>query len=242
MIDAEFVEHSDHDAPDVIAGSVGIGKRRDQSVQTSLGVTVIQGLEGCLELGLARAVLEADPGREAVGSETAGDAIEHGQCRVAVTAGVEDASQRHSRVSARRFELNGPAQGRFVTGGHEPVGFGGHELVEEAFDGNRRLDADELRDDIAIAERLDGRDALNPVATGEILVGVDIDLGELDLTRTGRDGLLKSRSELPAGSAPLGPEVDHHRDDGRAVKDRDLEVRFGYVDHHSDGSQAVAMR
>ena len=52
-----------------------------------------------------------------------------------------------------------------------------------------------------------------PKALRHARVGVDVDLGQLDLALARGDGALDHRPELAARAAPLGPEVD---DDGDA--------------------------
>jgi hypothetical protein len=56
-------------------------------------------------------------------------------------------------------------------------------IVEEAADRGGGVRADEACDGLSVAEDDDGRDALDAVASGELLFGVDVDLRELDLAR-----------------------------------------------------------
>ncbi len=70
-------------------------------------------------------------------------------------------------------------------------------------------------------------------AAGELLVGVGVELGEVDLVLALGHELLEHGRELSAGAAPFGPEVD---DDGtlvRAVDDVLLERRLGGVEDHT---------
>src|SRR5688500_394269 len=83
------------------------------------------------------------------------------------------------------------------------------QLVEELRDRRGRLRADELGDDVAVPERLDGGDAAHAVALGELGVRVDVHLDELDVVLFRR--ALEHRSELMARAAPVGPEVDDDR-------------------------------
>ena len=83
--------------------------------------------------------------------------------------------------------------------------------VQEALDLRGRQRADELVDDLAVLERLHGRDRLDAERLGHARVGVRVDLDELDLAVALVDGLLDHRAERAARAAPLGPEVD---DDG----------------------------
>ena len=87
----------------------------------------------------------------------------------------------------------------------------GDHPVEELADRGCRLRADEACHRLAVREDGDGRDALDAVAGGDLLLGVDVDLRELDLLRALRDLGLDRRAEGAARPAPGGPEVD---DDG----------------------------
>ena len=64
---------------------------------------------------------------------------------------------------------------------------------------------------------------------GQVRVGVDVDLGELDLAAARGDGLLEHRPELAARAAPLGPEVDDDRHRVRALDYGGLEGALGDV-------------
>ena len=72
-----------------------------------------------------------------------------------------------------------------------------------------------------------------PNDDGERLVGVDVDLGELDLAVALVDGGLERGSELAAGTAPFGPEVDDDGHLARALDDLGHEVRFVHILDHS---------
>ena len=117
--------------------------------------------------------------------------------------------------------------------GDQRVGLGGHDPVEEALDLGRRQRADELVDDLAVLERLDGRDRLDPEGLREARVGVGVDLDELDLAGALVDGLLDHGPERAARAAPLGPEVDDHGLLVRALDDVALEGLFSGVDGHA---------
>ena len=100
---------------------------------------------------------------------------------LAFAALVQESGQRDGRVGAAGLDLERLPQRRLVAGRDERVGLGGEELVEEALDDRGRLRADELGDDPAVLEGLDGGDALDPEGGGEPLVGVGVELGERDL-------------------------------------------------------------
>ena len=102
------------------------------------------------------------------------------------------------------------------------------ESVEEAVDLAGRDRTGELRDDDAVLEGLDGRDALDLERLCEPLIRLGVDLGELDRTTAAGDGGLERRGELLARPAPLGPEVD---DDGNLVRGLDdLELKLCCID------------
>jgi hypothetical protein len=82
---------------------------------------------------------------------------------------------------------------------------------------------------MAVAERHHRRNALDPEGARQILVGVDVDLDQIDLAAARGHRALEYGTKLPARTAPLGPEVDHHRHNMRAVYDRGLEGAFGCV-------------
>ena len=85
------------------------------------------------------------------------------------------------------------------------------ERVEKAFHGGRRLGTDELSHDPPLVKGFDGGYALNPVEPRKSLVGIDVELYELQLAGALGSLALEDRTELQAGRAPGGPEVDHHR-------------------------------
>ena len=104
--------------------------------------------------------------------------------------------------------------------------------VQEALDLHGRERADELVDDLAVLERLDGRDRLDPEGLGQARVGVGVDLDEIDLAGALVDGLLDHGPERAARAAPLGPEVDDHGLLEGALDDVALEGLFSGVDGH----------
>ena len=97
-------------------------------------------------------------------------------------------------VGAGRVELERAAQRRLVARGHERVGLAGDERVEEALDLRGRLRADELVDDPAVLERLDGGDALDAERLRDARVGVGVELGEDDVALARGGGLLEERA------------------------------------------------
>ena len=86
-------------------------------------------------------------------------------------------------------------------------------------DGHGRQRTDELRHDPSVPERLDGRDALDPVRRGQPRVRIDVDLGERrTMPLTLRDLLLEHRGQRATRATPRGPEVD---DDGHLARTLD---------------------
>ena len=194
-----------------------LGSASSSRSSASLVVAGIERGECLAEIGhrrlcaVARRRLEADPGRQAVGGEAPGDAREHGQRLVGLAAsfrilasGTAASARVGSSSFARRSDSSSPRS-------TSASASDGQQRVEELLDRGRRLSADELGCDRPVAERLDGGDALNPERSRQPWVGVDVDLGQLDLAGAGIDGALDHRPELPAGSAPFRPEVDDHR-------------------------------
>ena len=151
-----------------------------------------------------------------VGLEGAGDVASSASASSRLAAGVQQrgasataASARPgSSSSARRSEASSPA----ATSSSASEGTSPSKKRSTA---RRRLRADELVDDPAVLEGLDGRDALDAEARGELRVGVGVDLGQDDLALALGGRLLEQRRELAAGPAPLRPEVD---DDGHALR------------------------
>ena len=129
-----------------------------------------------------RVLLEPHPRGEPVGGERAGHVAE--QLERLRRARRWPCSSRASATLASAWPGSSSSARRsvgLVAGRDERVGLGRQQLVEEARDLRRRLRADELGRDLAVAERLDGRDALDPERGGEPRVGVRVDLGEGDL-------------------------------------------------------------
>ena len=137
----------------------------------------------------------------------------------------QDPAQPDRGPSVPRIELERLAQRLLVAGLRQPVRLRGDDLVEERLDPRGRHGADELGDDLAVLERLDGGDA-----------------GDLELLRDVRDcgrcrpwrarfrrsacghGLLEGGAQSAARPAPLGPEVDDHRHLLGALDDLGLEL------------------
>ncbi len=219
VIDAELVQDPDHDAADIVLGAVGGGQRPDEEIERLLLVAGVQGGKGVAEVVAGLALLERDPGGQPIGGEAPGHLLQQGQGAVAVATVVEDPRERHRCIGARGLQRHRTAQRCLVPLRHQVVSLGGHERVQECVDGGERLGADELGDHAPVAEGLDRRDALDAEVPRHGWVGVDVDLGELDLALAGGHGALQQWSQLPAGAAPFRPEIDDDRDGARALDD-----------------------
>ena len=100
-----------------------------------------------------------------------------------------------------------------------------------------RPDAGRL--DVAVLEQHQRRNAADAEARRNLLVLVDVDLGYLEPPAVFLGHLFKDRSNRLAGTAPLGPVIDQHRDLG--LEDFGLETVIGNVldgltAHGSSGS------
>src|SRR4029079_5729427 len=130
-------------------------------------------------------------------------------------------------------ELERAPQVLLAAGLDQRVGLRRHQRVEEPLDPGWRLASDDLGDHGAVAERLHGRDALDPERGGDARVRIRVELGERHLARARGDGGLEDRGELAARPAPLGPEVDHHAQLAGALDDVLLEGGLGRVEDHA---------
>ena len=185
-------------------------------------------------------VLEPDAGGEALGGVGAGRVGQHRQGGVALAPLVQQARERHARrrrgvgssSSARRSESSSPSSiSASASEGSSPS-----RNVRTC---GGRLGADELADELAVLERLDRGDALDPERGGDLLVGVGVELGEVEVRLALADLLLEHRRELPAGPAPLGPEVD---DDRHLVGARDHVLLEGGLGDVADHDSRVELR
>jgi hypothetical protein len=83
--------------------------------------------------------------------------------------------------------------------------------VEHLFDVRFSDRADLLLHHLATLENQQGRDAPNLVTAGRLDVRVHIDLADLHPPGIFGGDLIDRRAHLPAGAAPLGPEVNQNR-------------------------------
>jgi len=80
---------------------------------------------------------------------------------------------------------------------------------------------------------------LDLVAERQLGVGVDIDLDQVKLAFAFLGLPFERRAERPAGAAPGGPEVDHHRQLMRALEHVALEGLDCYIHLSSSLSGSV---
>src|SRR4051812_28975366 len=229
MLDAEIVEHRDDDLADVVLAAVAVRQRLEQQIDPALDVPGVQRGERIGQVRFA-GLLEAQARLETVGLEVADHRLEHALGLVALAALHQQPCQRHGRLGAAGLELDRAAQRRFVAGGGEALRLARDQRREEALDGRWALGADELADHAPVAERLDRRDPLDAEGLRQILVGVRVDLGEVELAVVLARLALEQRGELAAGAAPLRPEVDDDRHLARPVDHARLEVLFRDVE------------
>jgi hypothetical protein len=154
------------------------------------------------------------------------------QCLLLRSAREPRPAEGDGDVGPPRLQFGGLAQRELVAGGEQLVDPRGNQGVEEGLDFGRRHGADELADDIAIPERLHGRDTLHVVARGKRPVGVDVDLGQQHPTAMARLSRFQRGAQLFAGPTPLDPEIDDHRGLAGELNHVAVEGRFGYVECH----------
>ena len=151
----------------ISASSAALGARRRRARRTRRASVRVVGLE-------------PDAGGEAVGGERAGDVGRAARApRRARRASCSrrasgDARRRRGRARAR---ARGAATPRRRPATSASASEGSSPSRKRSTCG-RRLRADELGDDLAVLERLDGRDALDPEGRGDARVGVGVELGE----------------------------------------------------------------
>ena len=137
---------------------------------------------------------------------------------------VAAAVQQRRRAAPRRRRAPGSSSSAWRSDASSPacdelVGLGRHERVEEALDRGRRLRADELVDDLAVPERLDGRDALDPEALRDARGWRRCRPWRARPCPRARPRPSRApASSARHGAAPLGPEVDDHRQLARSAR------------------------
>ena len=237
MIGAELSEDPDHHAPDQIA-PIGVllgGNRVLEELERLAVIAFVPGREPRAQVGVRRsgtvpvAALQARTGHEAIGEEVSGYALEQLERLIALAAREQDPAEGDRRLRMAGIDVERLAQRLLVASRGELVRRRGDERVQELLDARRWDRSGELSGELAVLERLHGRDAAHVEARGEALVGVDVDLREIDLAFTLSHRGFERRPELPAGAAPLGPEVDDHRDFPGALDHLGHEVGFGHV-------------
>ncbi len=232
MLDAELVEDPDDHAADVVAVAIAARKRVEQQVERPLRVARVEGFK-CVDL--LAGPLESDPGSEPIGREVACDSAEQLERLVGLSASVKQPRKRDGGVSAPWLELERLAQRRFISAGYESVRLGREQRIEKPLDGRRRLHANELTRNLAVAECLHCWNPLDAERARQALICVDVDLRQFDLSAARRDGTLEHGGELAARAAPLGPEVDHDGQLARALDNGCLKCGFRNVHVYIDG-------
>src|SRR4051794_26140546 len=143
----------------------------------------------------------------------------------------EQLGKTYDRSLVRRLELERLAQRRLVTLGHQLVSLAGRRRQASDELAHRRLGQrpDEAVDDLAVLDGIHGRDRLDLEGLGDLRVAVDVDLGELDgAVRLGHH-LLDRRAQCAARPAPLGPQIDDHRNGVGTLENGGLEGGVGYI-------------
>jgi hypothetical protein len=232
-----------HGADQPVEGLVDPPLHQIEVGDTGLGLRVAGPLGGVLAR-LLRVVsldpaLQLDQGQPALGEEVVRlrleDPAERARGRVEITAlqrtlrlGLEGVGGRLLRPLAVALG------GRLGSFGQEALlAQRVEQLVQHLAHLRLGGGAVEHRQHLARDHGRDERDALH-AHPAELLrqagVGVDVDLGEHPSARRVVRELLQDRAELPARLAPVGPEVDEHRDGARSVDDLGVERRIGHVD------------
>ena len=240
-VGAELGEDRDHHLADQVATLwVVLGRKRVlEQFQGALVVPSSQAAKasarlapGPLAVSVSRG--EVRPRRETVDHEVARESGRTAPRVVLRLIALEqEPPELRGRLGVSRVELERRAQRLLVALFGEPVGLRGDEL-DSATPRSRAGGIAPVNsgDDLAVLERLDGGDAADVEARGDRRVGVDVELGELDLAVALLDLGLERRAELATGAAPLGPEVDDDGQLARALDDVVHEGRFGNVLDH----------
>jgi len=102
---------------------------------------------------------------------------------------------------------------------HHEIQFVGHHRGDPVGDGRFRQGSGESRNLLAVAKCDDGRNALHAILSGELLVGVDVDLDQLKGAVCLFRDVFQGRSEDLARLTPVGPEVRYDRDLATSLQD-----------------------
>jgi hypothetical protein len=205
-------------------------------------VACVPGLESRRQVLL---VGEPGAGGQPVRHEVAGHSLQQAERLRRLSPAQQQAPELAARDRVVGVDLERAAQRVLVAAADQRVGLRRHQPRHEALDYQRRLRAGELVDDLAVAERLHGRQPAHAVARGSRLVAVGVELGELDLAGVRVNGLLDHRREHVTGLAPVGPEVHEHRELRGAVQHALLEVGVGDLDrlcHAIESSEGQLLR
>ena len=118
---------------------------------------------------------------------------------------------RRSTVRVRQRACKSPPTSTVLRSRRGRLGLLGEQVVEELADGRRRVGADEARRRFAVPKDGNGGDALDPEARGQLRLGIDVYLDELELPRPLLHFSFDRGAERAAGTTPGRPEVDDDR-------------------------------
>ena len=220
VLDAELVQDADDDAADVVLGAVRRGQGADEEIQRALLITGVQRRERVAQVlgGIARSrARSAPPGRRRRSCRAPAARMASAPSRSprpcrSRASGTAASARDGSSSTARRSDSSSPR----ATSSSASEGSSESRKLSTAAGGWAPTNSATI---CAVAERLDGGDALDGEGARHLWVGVHVDLGQLDLALAGGDGALEHRPELPAGAAPFGPEVDDDGNRARALDD-----------------------
>jgi len=196
------------------------------------------GGHGALEFGDVLAARSPQTGRrlQTLDIGIGDQAVEHGERLIRLAPVDQHRGETRSRVGVVGLAIEHLAQD--VLGGHvvvletrrprlidHEIELGRNEALDPRTDLRLGTYARERVGELAVLEGHDHRDALHPVLHGQLLVGVDVDLHQIEgAVRLGGEPL-EDRSDDPAGLTPLRPEVHNDRYFTAALEDFPGEVR-----------------
>jgi hypothetical protein len=100
--------------------------------------------------------------------------------------------------------------GRFSQNGRTGGETTGDDSVEAGLEILLGLQAHGLLDHLTALEEQQGGDGADSELTGQVLIVVDVDLGDLGLAGVFGGQLVENRTEHLARAAPLGPKIHQH--------------------------------
>ena len=147
------------------------------------------------------------------------------QCRV-VGCGLGGLAQAHD------FGMRIDRRGVHLDFGHVFDGRGGLDAVvlQELAQLGLGQGAWESVHQLPVLDQHHGRDGADLEGAGQLLLGFDVDLRQAERAVVLGSQLLEDRAERLARAAPLGPEIDQHRDLQGGLEDLGLEGGGGGVE------------